>query len=160
MVAEEYKLYFFDKELFDFLKRGQSVVYLCQRARRKYDEWNEVKNEMNKLLPEAKCCVLTYHKGQQCSYIFLIQPKDYRRYIGVIYKFLYTRWGKVFNEECIDGKNPADERVGETLKIELKDGTLMMISAQIDGRVEIKYSDKPEVLHKLDADYLARLIGR
>ena len=92
--------------------------------------------------------------------IFLIQPKDYRRYISVIYKFLYTKWRKVFYEEFINGKNPADERMGETLKIELKDRTLMMISAQIDGGVEIKYSDNPGVLYKLDADYLARLIGR
>lgn len=50
--------------------------------------------------------------------------------------------------------------MGEALKIELKDGTIMTISAQIDGRLEIGYSDNPRVLRKIDADYLARLIER
>lgn len=152
--------YILPSEIMDYYNRGQSVVYLCQRARRKESQWDEVKAEMKELLPEAKFYVLTYHKGQQCSYIFVIQPKDYRRYINVIYQFLRTSWGRVFDEEYINGQNPAEEKVGKTLKIELTDGTIMSISAQVDGWVEIRYSDQPTVSRKVDADYLAKCLGR
>ena len=50
--------------------------------------------------------------------------------------------------------------MGKTLKIELTDGTIMSISAQVDGWVEIRYSDQPTVSRKVDADYLAKCLGR
>ena len=158
--SKDSEKYILPSEIVDYFKRGQSVVYYCHRARRTEEQWNKTKSEMKNLLPEAKLCVLTYHKGQQRSYIFVIQPKDYRRYVNVIYKFLQTSWGKVFSQEYINGINPANESVGHTLAIELDDGTVMTIDAQADGWVAIQFSDQKGITRRMRGDDLARAIRR
>lgn len=103
-------------------------------------------------LPDAKLCVLTYHRGTQRSYIFVIHPENYRKYINIIYDFLRTRWGRLFTEEFINGKNPADHQNGEMLKIELDNDVKMYIAAQDDGWVKIQFSDHKNTSTKIRAD--------
>ena len=78
-----------------------NVVFYCHKGRRTTKEWERYKAKVPKLLPGAKPVVLTYHKGTQRSYIFLIHPKDYDRYRKILDSFL-KRWGEVFTEETIE----------------------------------------------------------
>ena len=49
-------------------------------------------------IPEAKPAVLTYHKGSQRSYVFMIHEKDYVRYRKII-DGVVSRWRMIFSEE-------------------------------------------------------------
>lgn len=80
--------------------KKQNVVYYCHKGRRSQEEWERYKSIMLKMLPGAKPIVLTYHKGTQRSYFFLIHPKDYRKYRKIIDTFL-EKWEKIFTEETI-----------------------------------------------------------
>ena len=56
-------------------------------------------------ITDAKSIILTYHKGTQRSYIYLIHEKDYDRYRMIVDNFMKT-WSKngVFTEEDFDGE--------------------------------------------------------
>lgn len=156
--AKDSGKYIIPTEIIDYYKRGQNVVYCCQKGRRKYVEWERIKGEILEYLPDAKLCVLTYGKGQKCTYIFVIHPKDYKRYINIIYKFQYSGWGRVFQEEYIDGKNPANVVVGEPFIIPLSNGVEMSMKLQQDGKICVQFSDQTNMNIVLEADQFARYI--
>ena len=91
--------YIFPDEIKAYYKK-QNVVYYCHKGRRSLEEWDRYKTIMLKMLPGAKQIVLTYHKGTQRSYVFLIHPKDYRKYRSIIDAFL-EQWKEVFTEDTI-----------------------------------------------------------
>lgn len=79
---------------------NQNVVFYCHKGRRTEKQWEQYKLIMPKILPSARPIVLTYHKGTQRSYIFLIHPEDYKKYREIIDAFL-ERWKGIFSEEQI-----------------------------------------------------------
>ena len=80
---------------------------------------------MCKILPDAKAFVLTYHKGTQRSFIFLIHPEDFKKYNKVVQSFMYDNWHKIFSEEYTENGDPAKEQIGERFTIECLHGRLM-----------------------------------
>lgn len=87
--AEKYAL---QREITDYYDRGQNVVYYCHKARRNEQQWGEKKNEMLKFLPDAQILVLTFHRGTQRSYIFVVHPNSYKRYRELINEFVTQYW--------------------------------------------------------------------
>ncbi|ODA41886.1 hypothetical protein DSBG_1378 [Desulfosporosinus sp. BG] len=135
--------YICPSEIVDYYNRGQNVVYYCQKARRTWEQWDKTKNEMIEYLPDARLYILTYHKGTQRSYIFVMHPEDGRRYIAILQKFLYTAWSRVFTEESPEKNSPSSRSVGGKLELEMDSGVIATITAQEDGWVTIKFSDQP-----------------
>ncbi len=78
--------------------RKHNVVFYCHKGRRKQDEWIKYITYMSKYIPEARLIVLTYHRGTQRSYVFLIHDEYYDDYRRIIDDFL-KRWVRVFTEE-------------------------------------------------------------
>ena len=91
-----------------------NIVFYCHKGRRTSEEWERYKAIIPRLLPSAKPVVVTYHKGTQRSYIFLVHPKDYERYREVLNSFL-ERWEGIFTEETID-----DPDIGSYTQFALK----------------------------------------
>ncbi len=87
--AEKYTL---QAEIADYYDRGQNVVYYCHKARRSEQQWNDKKNEMQNVLSDAKIMVLTFHRGTQRSYIFVVHPDSYERYRDFIDEFVIRYW--------------------------------------------------------------------
>ena len=77
-----------------------NVVYYCHKGRRTVDQWEAYKASMFIRIPEAIPIVLTYHKGTQRSYVFLIHPEDATGYRGILDSFM-MKWEGVFTEEGI-----------------------------------------------------------
>ncbi|SEG29951.1 hypothetical protein SAMN04487934_11438 [Eubacterium ruminantium] len=78
-----------------------NVVYYCHKGRRKQEAWMRYMMCMSRLLPEARSIILTYHKGTQRSYVFLIHDGDYDNYRRIIDSFL-ERWERIFTEEKLN----------------------------------------------------------
>ena len=130
-------------EIADYYNRGQNVVYYCQKARRTWEQWDKTKNEMIGYLPDARISILTYHKGTQRSYIFVMNSEDGRRYTAILQKFLYTNWSRVFTEESPEKNSPSRKSVGGKLELEMDSGVIATITAQEDGWITIQFSDQP-----------------
>jgi len=143
-------------EIVDYYNRGQNVVYYCQKARRTWEQWNKTKNEMIEYLPDARIYILTYHKGTQRSYIFVMHPDDGRRYIAILQKFLYTAWSRVFTEESPEKNSPSGRSVGGKLELEMDSGVIATITAQEDGWVTIRFSDQPGKSTRTRIDHFLR----
>ena len=116
------------------------------------------KSFMFSRVKDAKPAILTYHKGSQRSYIFLIHEKDFVRYRKIIDGIL-SGWYKVFSEEYISKGNPASEPVGEALVIEREDGTRYTIEKRADGRIQMKSGKEPNATRIVTVDMFLRDIG-
>lgn len=90
--------YVFADEVRDYYDNGFDVVYYCHKGRRKEDAWEKYKQIMPQMLPDAKLMVLTYHRGSQRSYIFLIHKRNYKKYGRIISEFL-PKWDGKFEIE-------------------------------------------------------------
>ena len=94
-IAEKYIL---PSEVEEYFNAGKNVVYYCHKGRREQDAWQNYKNYMFDRIPKAKPLVITFHKGTQRSYVFLLHDTSYDRYREVIERFL-PRWDDLFTEE-------------------------------------------------------------
>jgi hypothetical protein len=141
--SKDSEKYICPSEIVDYYNRGQNVLYYCQRARRTWEQWDKTKNEMIEYLPDARIYILTYHKGTQRSYIFVIHPEDGRRYAAILQKFLYTNWSRAFTEEYLNKNSPSTMSVGGKLELEMDSGVISTVTAQEDGWVTIRFSDQP-----------------
>ncbi len=72
--AEKYVL---PDEVEQCFNSGKNVVYYCHKGRRKLTAWFDYKSFMFDRIPLAKPVVLTYHKGTQRSYVFLIHDESF-----------------------------------------------------------------------------------
>ena len=90
--------YVLPSEVRDFFRSGKNVVYYCHKGRRKEDAWKYYLGFMlrDEWCPEAKQIVLTYHKGTQRSYVFLVHERDYKKYHRIVAGLL-ERWKGVFD---------------------------------------------------------------
>jgi hypothetical protein len=92
--------YCYADEIAGYFKAGQDVVYYCQKGRRTYEQWEMAKTLMKRRLPEAGLTAVTFNRGTQRTYIFVLHEESYQRYAGLLQKFL-KRWEKIFTEEPI-----------------------------------------------------------
>lgn len=152
--AEKYVL---PDEVEQYYRGGHNVVYYCHKGRRKLMEWRDYKSFMCKMLPDAKPIVLTYHKGTQRSYVFLIHPQDFQKYNRIIRSF-FDRWHKVFTEEYTDKGNVASEPASEKFTIERSDGAVITIYKRADGWIQVENSKVKNTTRALRPDFLCDLL--
>ncbi|MBQ6238921.1 MAG: hypothetical protein IJK56_00960 [Firmicutes bacterium] len=106
--------YVLPEEIAQYYYSGKDVVYYCHKGRRTCEEWNKAKTQILESVHDARIFVLTYHKGTQRSYIFVIHPERAKQYESLLTEFISdTEWGKnkKFTRECvieIRGKLPPD----------------------------------------------------
>lgn len=96
--AEKYAL---PEEVESYFLSGKNVVYYCHKGRRTDEQWNAYKKVMFDRVKEAKPLILTYHKGSQRSYVFLIHEADYSNYRRIVDKFI-VKWDAIFTEETLE----------------------------------------------------------
>lgn len=160
--AKDSDKYITPAEIADYYNAGHDVVYYCQKARRSWDAWLNTKKEMEQYLPDAKLHVLTYHRGTQRSYIFVIHPEHYVRLVNILYQFTYSRWGsganRPFTQEDSSVTIPGDEEAGNAMKITLESGDTCTIKICDDGWVEIKSTLMPNCSIRRRADQFVKNI--
>lgn len=91
--AEKYVL---PEEVIRYFECGHDVVYYCQRGRRPETEWKKYLNIIPAKLPVAGVIVLTYHKGTQRSYVFLLHEESYLHFDTTLQAVMF-HWQGVFS---------------------------------------------------------------
>lgn len=153
--AEKYVL---PGEVEMYYNAGHDVVYYCHKGRRTYEAWQEYKSLMFDRIPTAKPAILTYHKGSQRSYVFLIHEESFVKYRKIIERFL-SGWYRIFSEEFTKKGNAAGETIGEAFTITKNDGTIVTIENRADGRIQVKGSAKKNQTTIMTPDSLCRYMG-
>ncbi len=153
--AEKYVL---PDEVEQYFNAGHNVVYYCHKGRRNVSQWFDHKSLMFNLIPEAKPAVLTFHKGSQRSYIFLIHDEDFEKYRSIIDKFT-RRWSGIFTEEYTDKGDTAGVVEDSVITLNRSNGTTVTISKRADGQLAVKSSNDPNCTHVISADLFCRSIG-
>lgn len=148
IMPKEVERYFFD---------GHDVVYYCHKGRRTHGAWGDYLTTMFNRIPEAKPMVLTFHKGSQRSYVFLIHEKNYVEYRKIIDGFKRS-WDRIFTEDYTN-KGDAAENTDGGITLERLDGVTMTLSKRADGQLEVRLSNDPNTSVVLTADLLCRLLG-
>lgn len=147
--------YVYAQEAADYYRQGQNVMYYCQKGRRTWEQWGETKNIMAQVLPEAILCGITFHRGTQRTYIFVVHPEDYKRYYKILTRFLHTRWSKVFTAEYVGDLDWMCRTTGEKLDIRLEGDRVMTIETTEGGDVVIRYSDVKNRSLRMSGEYFA-----
>ena len=88
-------------EVCSYYNRGQDVVYYCHKGRRTEAQWEKAKRIMKVRCPDAALLGVTYHRGTQRSYIFVLHPEKEAFYSGLLNDFLATAWKECFTWEII-----------------------------------------------------------
>ena len=86
-------------EVCDYYDRDQDVVYYCHKGRRTDAQWERAKRIMLECRPEATLMGVTYHRGTQRSYIFMVHPKREENYQKLLKGFLQSAWKDCFTDE-------------------------------------------------------------
>ena len=92
----------YSSEVADYFERGQDVVYYCHKGRRTDAQWKKAKYIMQEQCPNAILMGITYHRGTQRSYIFVVHPEREKLYRDLIKDFLETVWNGCFTDEFSD----------------------------------------------------------
>ena len=93
--------YGYASEVYSYYNRGQDVVYYCHKGRRTEIQWEKAKCIMHEFCPEAVMMGITYHRGTQRSYIFVLHPEKEEFYHVLLKDFLETAWKDCFTAEPI-----------------------------------------------------------
>ncbi len=96
--AEKYAL---PSEVLEYWETRHNVAYYCHRGRRTDEQWQEYMRFMRKTMPGVRIIVLTYHKGTQRSYIFLVRKMHFKKYREILDKVLMN-WEGIFTDEGIE----------------------------------------------------------
>lgn len=91
--------YVYSEEAADYYGRGQDVVYYCHKGRRKDAQWDKAKRIMQIECPDAVLMGVTFHRGTQRSYIFVVHPEREKLYRDMLRDFLETAWKDCFTDE-------------------------------------------------------------
>lgn len=150
--------YILPEEVERYYNEGHNVVYYCHKGRRSYAAWDDYISLMFDRIPDAKPAVLTYHKGSQRSYVFLIHEKDFVPYRKVIDK-ICNRWMRLLSEEYTNKGNVAGKSVGDDIKLERSDGTIITLKKRVDGRLEVYTSKDPNSHIIITPELLSRELG-
>ncbi len=153
--AEKYVL---PDEVKQYFMGGHNVVYYCHKGRRSLFQWFDYKSLMFNMIPEAKPAILTFHKGSQRSYIFLIHEKDFTKYRAIIDK-VKNRWFQIFTEEYTDKGDVAGDTSDKSITLTRTNGVTVTISKRADGQLAIKTSNDPNCTMVISPDMFCMNIG-
>ncbi len=100
-------------EVARYYDKGKNVVYYCHKGRRKQEDWEQAKAEIKNHVKDAQILGVTFHRGTQRSYIFVVHPEFYQKYEEILLDFLKTKWGDLFSREEIgvDRKSTVEKTV-------------------------------------------------
>ncbi len=93
--------YVLPDEVEAYYSSGKDVVYYCHKGRRKQDDWDQAKIKIKEIIEDAQLLGITFHRGTQRSYIFVVHPDRFLRYRQLRDEFLRTEWKGMFSEEEI-----------------------------------------------------------
>lgn len=93
--------YAFATETADYFERGQNIVYYCHKGRRTPKKWEEAKMTLYDYIPEAALIPLTFHRGTQRTFMFVIHREDHERYEQILRTFMESKWQKHFEVELV-----------------------------------------------------------
>ena len=109
------------KEVVDYYESGRNVVFYCHKGRRKQEDWEQAKVQIRDYIRDAQILAVTFHRGTQRSYIFVLHPDCYLEYERILRAFLDSVWGEVFTWEDVDGNVlPAEYSSENENKIQLE----------------------------------------
>lgn len=113
--------FIFPEDVCEYYNSGRNVVFYCHKGRRKQEDWELAKTEIRKYIRDAQILAITFHKGTQRSYIFVLHPDCYSRYEQILTDFLNSAWGGIFTKESILGNasltaNNTEKPVSMTLE--------------------------------------------
>ena len=91
------------EDVAEYYNSGRNVVYYCHKGRRKQEAWEQAKAEIRNHIRDAQILAVTFHRGTQRSYIFVLHPDCYLKYERIITAFLDTEWGNMFTWEQVAG---------------------------------------------------------
>ncbi len=150
--------YILPEEVEKYYKAGHNVVYYCHKGRRKLMEWDAYISHMFDRISDAMPVVLTYHKGTQRSYVFLIHKESFPKYRKIIDDF-YRKWYRIFNEEYTNKGDVAGKSADEALVFDKADGTTLKICKRADGNMELSTSNNPGRSVVITPEMFCRLSG-
>ena len=90
------------EEAVDYYNSGGNLVYYCHKGRRSEDKWKEYKKMLLRYLPDACEFGLTFHRGTQRGFIFVVHPRDEKKYLEIADGFLKTSWGNWYSFEPVE----------------------------------------------------------
>ena len=91
------------EDVAEYYNSGRNVVYYCHKGRRKQEAWEQAKAEIRNHIRDAQILAVTFHRGTQRSYIFVLHPDCYMKYEKIITAFLDSEWGNMFTWEHVAG---------------------------------------------------------
>ena len=91
------------EDVAEYYNSGSNVVYYCHKGRRKQEAWEQAKAEIRNHIRDAQILAVTFHRGTQRSYIFVLHPDCYMKYEKIITAFLDSEWGSMFTWENVAG---------------------------------------------------------
>ena len=96
-LPEEIALYYYS---------GKDVVFYCHKGRRTAEAWEQMILQIKESICDAKLFMLTFHRGTQRSYIFVVHPEKANEFDSLLKEFITTTaWGKkrAFTQENVTG---------------------------------------------------------
>lgn len=109
------------EDVAEYYNSGRNVVYYCHKGRRKQEAWEQAKAEIRNHIRDAQILAVTFHRGTQRSYIFVLHPDCYMKYEKIITAFLDSEWGSMFTWENVAGNAfLTDNQQGQEIKIILE----------------------------------------
>ena len=82
------------EEIAQYYYDGKDVVFYCHRGRRTSQDWEQTKIKIKEYTCDARLFMLTFHRGIQRSYIFVVHPERADRYEALLSEFVSSsRWG-------------------------------------------------------------------
>ena len=130
--AEKYVL---PEEVLRYYNEGHDVVYYCQRGRRSKDKWNEYLKTVSKEIPGAGSIIVTYHKGTQRSYVFIVHESSYNHFDVSLSAFTMFHWNNLFTLDY--KKRPVRDR-GKKMTVQDKDTFVIYSEENITLEGDIK----------------------
>ena len=97
--------YVLREEAAAYYRAGSNLVYYCHKGRRSDEKWSEYKKLLQRTdLPDAVLFGLTFHRGTQRTFLFVVHPEVAGRYREIADGFLESPWKKdgLFSLETIE----------------------------------------------------------
>jgi hypothetical protein len=104
--------YVLPEEIEKYYLQGHDIVVYCHKGRRTPDSWGDAKIRMRRIIRDAQIIGVTSHRGTQRTYLFILHPDNYRKYVRILNEFEKTAWGGMFSREPVYGNvlTPEEEQ--------------------------------------------------
>jgi hypothetical protein len=93
--------YILPEEVEKYYKSGKNIVFYCHKGRRGKEAWEKTKTDIRTCIKDVQILAVTFHRGTQRSYIFVLHPDDYQYYRELLKEFVNSSWGKLFSWELV-----------------------------------------------------------